>query len=155
MLEWPQRQSAAGSGRVFYLSVRLHQCLIGTTTPGAKTVIVVPCSNAAHNLEVYAVGHGGWRHANPPSNADALARVVCLSAYQRLTGHALARTACWQGFWPDPGAETKHDGDKVVCSYRTGRGSAHLVPADMFLDDGAVEVRAGTLNNSEARKHHA
>ena len=111
--------SGAGRGRAFYLSVRLHQCLIGTTTPGAKTVTVVPCSNAAHNLEVYAVGHGGWGHANPPSNASARVRVICLTAYQRLTGDALPKTAGWQGFWPDPGAETKQYGDKVVCSYRT------------------------------------
>jgi hypothetical protein len=111
--------SGAVQGRVFYLSVRLHQCLIGTTTQGAKTVMVVPCSDAAHNLEVYAVGHGGWGHAGPPSNAYALTRVVCLSAYQRLTGHPLPKAAGWQGFWPDPGAETTRYGDKVVCSYRT------------------------------------
>lgn len=111
--------SATASGQIFYLSVRLHQCLIGTRNPGAKTVAVVPCSNAAHNLEVYAVGHGGWGHNEPPSNAGALVRVVCLSAYQRLTGRPLARTEGWHGSWPDPGAETTRYGDKVVCSYRT------------------------------------
>ena len=110
---------AATSGRVFYLSVRVHQCLIGTTNQRAKTVAVVPCSNAAHNLEVYAVGHGGWGRQNPPPNSFALARVVCLLAYQRVTGHPLPATAGWQGFWADPGAETVRYGDKVICSYRS------------------------------------
>jgi hypothetical protein len=111
--------SAVASSRIFYLSPRVHQCLIGTASPRAKTVIVVPCSNPAHNLEVYAVGHGGWGHNSPPSNAYALVRGVCLSAYQRFTGHSLPNTAGWQGYWPDPGAETTRYGDKVVCSYRT------------------------------------
>jgi hypothetical protein len=50
--------SSTTSGQVFYLAARVHQCLI-TTHPPAKTEVVVPCSNAAHNFEVYAVGHGG------------------------------------------------------------------------------------------------
>lgn len=110
---------AESSGRVFYLSARVHQCLIGSTRQGAKTVAVVPCSKPAHNFEVYAVDHGGWGHSNPPSNTFGLVRVVCLTAYQRLTGHPLPRTGGWQGFWPDPGAETTRYGDKVICSYRT------------------------------------
>ncbi len=111
--------TATTNGRVFYLSVRVHQCLIGTTSPRAKHETVVPCSDAAHNLEVYAIGHGGWGHQTPPTNSFAIARALCLSAYQRTTGRPLPPTGGWQGFWPDPGAETKQYGDKVVCSYRS------------------------------------
>ncbi len=110
---------AAGAARVFYLSVHVHQCLIASTNQRAKTVAVVPCSNPKHNMEVYAIGHGGWGHHNPPSDAYSLARAVCLSAYRRVTGHALATTAGWQGSWPDPGAETTRYGDKLVCSFRS------------------------------------
>jgi hypothetical protein len=109
--------SPATSGQVFYLSARVHQCLI-TTQPPSKTEVVVPCSNAAHNFEVYAVGHGGWGHKRP-SNTYELARSVCLSTYHRLTGHSLPKKGGWWGFWPDAGAETARYGDRVVCSYRT------------------------------------
>jgi hypothetical protein len=111
--------SSTTSNQVFYLSLRPPECLIAKTIQGTKKVPVVPCSNAAHNLEVYAVEHGGWGHNNPPADAYALVRAVCLSAYQRLTGHPLARTAGWQGYWPDPGAETTRYGDRVVCNFRT------------------------------------
>jgi hypothetical protein len=111
--------AAAGSARrEFYLSAHPRQCLVGTASPGAKTVLVLPCSNPAHNLEVYAIGHGGWAPANPPSGTYAIARGVCVGAFIRLTRHALPRTAGWQGFWADPGAETKRYGDRIVCSYR-------------------------------------
>src|SRR5262249_16031742 len=86
--------------------------------PGVKTVQVVPCSNPAHTLEVFAVGHGGW-HGNPTSKAYSIARTVCLSAYSRITGHALARTSGWEAFWPDPGAETTKYGDKIIRMLRT------------------------------------
>lgn len=111
--------TSATSSQVFYLSLHPPQCLISTTIHGAKKVPVVPCSNAAHNLEVYAVAHGGWGHNNPPADAYSLVRAVCLSAYQRLTGHPLAKTGGWVGYWPDPGTETTRYGDRVVCSYRT------------------------------------
>src|SRR5579871_5169031 len=99
--------SAATGHRAFYLAVHTDQCLV--RIPGApKTVSVVPCSDPAHELEVFAIGHGGWGHGSPPSAARgyALARSICLSAFQRITGHAVPRTEAWQASWPDPGAET-------------------------------------------------
>ena len=89
------------------------------SSKASKTVAVVSCSNPAHNMEVYAVGHGGWGRHNPPADAYSLVRSVCLSAYQRITGHTLPRTVGWNGFWPDPGAETAKYADKVICGYRT------------------------------------
>ncbi|HET7449137.1 MAG TPA: hypothetical protein VFJ78_00950 [Gaiellaceae bacterium] len=83
-------------------------------------MLVVPCSNPAHNLEVYAVGHGGWGHSAPPPQKTALARQVCLSAYARITGHALPSTAGWQAFGP---ASTDRKSD----SPRT-RGLARRAP---------------------------
>jgi len=118
--------SAAGAARVFYLSVRVHQCLIGAPSQNSKTFSVVPCSNAQHNLEVYAIGHGMWGRRNPPANAYSIARATCLSAYYRITAHPLARTAGWYGFWADPGSESRKYGDKIVCSYRTWPGFAPL-----------------------------
>jgi hypothetical protein len=111
--------SGSTGKRVFYLTIHPRECRVGTLN--RKTVLVVPCSNPAHNFEVYAVGHGGWGHSAPPpqKTALALARQVCLSAYARITGHALPSTAGWQAFWPDPGAETARYGDKIICSYRT------------------------------------
>lgn len=66
--------ATAGHG-VFYLTVHPRQCLIGSSNgggSGAKTVLVVPCSNPHHRLEVYAVGHGGWgTPPRPPSRPSS------------------------------------------------------------------------------------
>lgn len=115
--------SAASGRREFYLDVRPHQCLIaaaGAGNKGYKTVLQVPCSSSAHNLEAYAVGHGGWG-LTPPSQARvrAIVRSTCLGLYQRLTGHAIERPYGWDAFAPDPGAETRRYGDRIVCSLRT------------------------------------
>jgi hypothetical protein len=111
--------SAGSATRLFYLAEHPRQCLIVPTA--GKTVVVVPCSDAAHNLEVYAVGHGGWGHAGPPAQAQALAiaRSICFSAFQRLTGHAIRTPYGWLASWPDPGAESARYGDKVICGLRT------------------------------------
>ena len=109
---------AGGTTRVFYLSVHPGQCLIGSTKANAKTVLVVPCANRAHNLEIYALGHGGWAHRAPPPTAYSIAKTYCLSAFRRLTKHPIPATAGWQAFWADPGAETARYGDKILCSYR-------------------------------------
>lgn len=110
--------SARGSGKVFYLSVHPHQCLI--TPVKTKMVEVVACTDAAHNAEVYAVGHGGWGHAAPSyAKAYAIARSTCLSAFQRITGHPLRVPYGWTAYWPDPGSETAHYGDRIVCTLRT------------------------------------
>ena len=110
-----------GTGqRVFYLTTHPRQCLIATSTSG-KSPLAVPCSNPQHTMEVYAVGHGGWGHHHPPTSKTVLggvARAICLSAFQRLTGHSLPTNSGWNAFWPDPGSETARYGDKIICSYR-------------------------------------
>ena len=115
--------SARSTARVFYLSVHPRQCLIVPTrsTGNAKTFLVVPCSDAAHNLEVYAIGHGGWGHGTPPSapRGYAIAKSICLSAFQRIAGRVMPSGEGWWASWPDPGAETARYGDKMICSLRT------------------------------------
>jgi hypothetical protein len=104
---------------VFYLAVHQHQCLIAPGEFTAKTFLVVPCSDPAHNLEVYAVEHGGWGHKTvSPHTAGLLARSVCLRSYRQLTGHGTPRTAGWAFFFPDSGSESTRYGDRVICSYR-------------------------------------
>jgi hypothetical protein len=112
---------ASAGKRVFYLTVHPHQCLIGTTKPDAKTVLLVACSNGSHNLEVYATGHGGWGPATPPAQNTVfrIAKAFCLSSFARLTGHGIPSTRGWQAFWPSPGSEAARYGDRIICSYRT------------------------------------
>ena len=110
----------SAGNRVFYLTTHPRECLL-TTSAGAKRPVVEPCSDPQHNLEVYAIGRGGWGHHAPPAH-DAvirIARSVCLTAFQRITGRPLASGEGWNAFWPDPGAETARYGDKIVCGYRT------------------------------------
>ena len=115
--------SATASGstgrRVFYLTTHPRQCLIATKSTG-KWPFVVSCSNSRHNLEVYAIGHGGWGHRGPPAYKTALgiARSVCLPAFQRITGHALASNQGWNASWADPGSESARYGDRIICSYK-------------------------------------
>ncbi len=113
--------------RVFYLTVHPRQCLLSVKT-SPKFVQVVPCSDAAHNVEVYAIEHGGWGHGTPPtpSKGYAIAHTLCLAAFQRLTGHVLPSNLGWNAFWPDPGAETARYGDKVICSLRRWPGLGPL-----------------------------
>jgi hypothetical protein len=106
--------ASTGSARTFYLNARVGQCAVfRTSTP--KVLLVVPCSNARHNLEVYAVTHGGWGHTAVPANAYSRVGSICLKAYRHVQGHALHRPYGWQGFWPDPGNEQAHSADKVIC----------------------------------------
>jgi hypothetical protein len=115
----PAASGSAGH-RVFYLTTHPRQCLIATKASG-KRPLVVPCSNAQHNLEVYAIGHGGWGHRHPPSSKTVrgIAQSVCVAAFQRVTGRPMRSNEGWNAFWPDPGAETARYGDKIICSYRT------------------------------------
>ena len=112
--------SARSSGRVFYLALHPRQCLIVPRSESGKTKLVVPCSNPAHNQEVYAIRHGGWGHHRPPTAKAgyALARSLCLTAFRQLTGRQLAAGEGWWASWPDPGAETARYGDKIICQYR-------------------------------------
>jgi hypothetical protein len=106
--------ASTSSVRTFYLNAQVGQCAIfRTSTP--KVLVVVPCSNGRHNLEVYAVAHGGWGQNAVPANAYSRVRSICLSAYRHVQGHALHLPYGWQGFWPDPGSEQTHYADKVLC----------------------------------------
>lgn len=100
--------------RTFYLNARVGQCTIyRSSTP--KLLVVVPCANARHNLEVYAVSRGGWGHGGVPANAYSRVRTICLNAYRHVQGRAVRRPYGWQGFWPDPGHEQAGYADEVIC----------------------------------------
>jgi hypothetical protein len=106
---------AAAAGRpTFYLAVASHQCVIAPVVH--KQLLVVPCSDAKHNEEVYAVGHATM----PPTYAAQLsvARIFCLASFQRVTGRPMGSTEGWEAYWPDPGAERAKYDDKVICAYR-------------------------------------
>lgn len=113
----PAGSSTRAAGKpVFYLALHTGNC--GVWPRHGKTVRIVPCSNATHNLEVYWVGHGGWGKTaatHPVKFADVKAR--CLAAFQRLYHHAIPLGYGWYGFWPDPGGESAKYGDRTECSY--------------------------------------
>ncbi len=105
------------SQSVFYLKLRVGQCAL---RPHRKTLLVVPCSNRAHNLETYAVLHGGWGQGNPPRHpaVDTLGRSLCQSSFQRRFGHPIRAGYGFEYFFPDPGAETTKYHDRFICSLR-------------------------------------
>jgi hypothetical protein len=110
---------AQPAGQVFYLAVRPHKCLIASSNPRAKSFWLVQCSNPTHNLEVFAVEHGGWgKRTVSLGTAASRARAVCLTRYRKLTGHGTPLKAGWAFFFADPGAESRRYGDRVVCGYR-------------------------------------
>jgi hypothetical protein len=111
--------SARQGGTVFYLTLHPRQCVATSVTATTKSVVVVPCANPSHKMEIYALGHGGWGHKTRPPSAYSIARSVCLTAFSRLTGHTLGPGFGWWAFWPDPGSETARFGDKIICGLRT------------------------------------
>jgi hypothetical protein len=106
--------AATASHRVFYLAMRAGDC---TTKVASKWYLVMPCANARHRFEVYAVGHGGWGTA-PPSHSAAFARVeqLCTSTFQRRYGGPIGTGYGWWAIWADAGAEAEKYGDRVVCA---------------------------------------
>jgi hypothetical protein len=103
------------SSRVFYLAVKRGEC--GIATASAKTVLLVPCSDARHTVEIYAIRHGGWgRGTEPPTQSIAVtARQICLAAYRRVTGRPLPKGYGYSWSAPDPGQEEARYGDKLIC----------------------------------------
>ena len=98
-------------------ALRLHMYRPGKLLT-AKRYRVLPCSNATHQFEVYAVVHGGWGHAGTPKRAVALARAQqrCNAAFARRFGGPIRVGYGWEAFWPDPGAEARRYADRIVCS---------------------------------------
>ncbi len=119
--------SGATGKSVFYLALRSGNCAIWPHR--GKLVRVVPCSNPAHNLEIYWIGHGGWGHASRTNAAEfAAAKSRCLAAFQRRFGHPIRTSYGWYAFWPDPGAEQVKYGDHVECSLVRWPGEPAMGP---------------------------
>jgi hypothetical protein len=107
----------AGPQKVFYLQLKVGQCAL---RPHSKILLVVSCSNPKHSLETYAVMHGGWGRTLPSHSAlVSLATSMCRSSFQRRFGHPIRTGYGFEFFFPDPGAETRKYGDRVICSLRT------------------------------------
>jgi hypothetical protein len=124
----PAGSSTGATGAsVFYLALHSGQC--GVWPHRGKLVRVVPCSNPAHNLETYWVGHGGWGHTSRTNAVKfAAAKSHCLAAFQRRYGHAIAVPYGWYAFWPDPGAEQVKYGDRMECSLIRWPGEPAMGP---------------------------
>lgn len=112
---------AAASSRsrssIFYLDLKVHQCAIAASA-SSKTVTVVPCSDARHTIEVYAIRSGGWGHATPSSVTVLVStvRTLCLTAFKQITHRTSAKPFGFVFFVPDPGSEQARYGDKVICT---------------------------------------
>jgi hypothetical protein len=112
---------AASSSRsrdsVFYLDLKEHQCGIAASYL-SKTIFVVPCSNARHTIEIYAIRHGGWGHGAPPSLTVQVStvRTLCLRAFKQITQRSSATPFGFNFFFPDPGSEQTRYGDKIICT---------------------------------------
>jgi hypothetical protein len=117
--------SAAGTAAapISYLALRAGECAL-VAKPGAKAATVVPCSDPRHDLEVYAVKHGGWGHGALPSSGmlEARAQYLCLTSFVDITGRQLPGGYGWRAFWPDRGAEQQRYGDEVICSLTRASG---------------------------------
>ena len=117
--------TAAGAAhdgrRVFYLSLTAGECVVRPTA-AAKNVSIVPCTDSRHNLEVYAVRHGGWGQGGLPTAGllSARAQYLCLTSFVDVTGHGIPPGYGWQAFWPDAGDEQRRFGDRVICSLSRG-----------------------------------
>lgn len=109
--------SSRSRGSVFYLNLKVHQCGIAASA-SSKTISVVPCSNARHTIEVYAIRHGGWGHGAPPSLTALLSTVrnLCVTAFTQITHRTSAKPFGYVFFVPDPGSEQTRYGDKLICT---------------------------------------
>ena len=121
-------------GRVFYLDLLAGQCAEGKVSATIKTLLVVPCSNGGHNLEVYARVRGGWPGAQiPPHNgAYVIAQRLCNSTFVRRYGRPIIRGYGWQAFWPDAGKEAAKYHDRIVCSLIRWPGAPPMGPGTHF-----------------------
>jgi hypothetical protein len=101
--------------KIFYLDLRSGQCARGVLTH--KTLLLLPCSDPSHNLEVYAVLHGGWKRGHQPSRDTvyARARTLCTSKFRSRFGHPISAPYGWRAFWPDRGKEEAKYGDRLIC----------------------------------------
>ena len=128
--------AARVSARVFYLDAKPGQCLQG---PVAKTLLVVPCSNPRHNLEVFAVVHGGWAGAQVPPHDTAfgIARRVCNLGFAQRFHHYIGRGYGWEAFWPDRGKEAAKYHDRIVCSLVRYPGLPPMGPGTHFRQAAA------------------
>jgi hypothetical protein len=108
--------AATPAARTLIVSLRVGQCAIASATD-TKTASVTRCANPKHNLEIYAVEHGGWGHKKTPPRAKvvASARTLCVAAFEKRTGHSFPTDEGWRAFWIGSGNQKTRYGDRLIC----------------------------------------
>jgi hypothetical protein len=89
---------AQASGLTFYLDLRPVRCAI---KDDPKHFLVVPCSLVTHEIEIYAVVHGGWGHRRPSASvASELAHRRCGATFRSLYGNTIDNGYAWWASGP-------------------------------------------------------
>jgi len=108
--------ASAHSRKVFYLNLRVGEC--ARLPMKHKHLRVVPCANPRHQLEVFAVDrHVGWGLSEPPHRVVVrLSFTVCNNAFLQRFNRVIHQPYGYIAYWPDPGAETRKYGDRMICA---------------------------------------
>jgi hypothetical protein len=109
-------RSTSHSRRVFYLNLKAGEC--ARLPMKHKHLRVVPCRNPRHQLEVFAVDqHVGWGLTEPPHRIVVrLSFTVCNNAFLQRFRRVITAPYGYIAYWPDPGAETRKYGDRMICA---------------------------------------
>jgi len=123
--------SSAHSRSVFYLDLKVGEC--ARLPMKHKHLRVVRCRNPRHQLEVFAVDHHvGWGLAEPPHRVVVrLSFTVCNNAFLGRFRHLIHPPYGYIAYWPDPGAETRRYGDRMICAL-VGPGKRPMGPGTHF-----------------------
>jgi hypothetical protein len=108
--------SSSHSRSVFYLNLKAGEC--ARLPMKHKHLRVVPCRNPRHQLEVFAVDHHvGWGLTEPPHRIVVrLSFTVCNNAFLQRFRRVIRPPYGYIAYWPDPGAETRKYGDRMICA---------------------------------------
>jgi hypothetical protein len=111
--------------KVFYLDLKAGECAL--LPMRHKHLRVLPCLNARHQLEVFAVDkHVGWGDAEPPHRVVVrLSFTVCNNAFLQRFNRVIQPPYGYIAYWPDPGAENRKYGDRMICAL-VGPGRAPM-----------------------------
>lgn len=124
-------RASSHSHSVFYLDLKAGEC--ARLPMKHKHLRVVPCRNPRHQLEVFAVDQDvGWGDTPPPHRIVVrLSFTVCNNAFLQRFRHVITPPYGYIAYWPDPGAETRKYGDRMICAL-VGPGKGPMGPGTHF-----------------------